>query len=184
MCSLFCSPSVPPSLSLCECGAEGAACGCTACPVCPTVHNVSGSIRCRMSSPPQLPVSTPPTSLDECFYFISLVVGLLCGSIFCQFWLFFVFKLLSFFWLCEEVQWVYLRLHLGRNCVNSSLSTWYNLPVSHVVLGFSLLGGFLIATSISSLVVVCSDFLYLHNSIVVGFTILGFYQYFLSYIIC
>ena len=39
---------------------------------------------------------------------------LMCGSIFCQFWLFFVFKLLlSFFWLCEEVQCVYLRLYLG-----------------------------------------------------------------------
>ena len=36
----------------------------------------------------------PPTSRDECFFFISLVVGLPCGSIFCQFWLFFVFKLL------------------------------------------------------------------------------------------
>ena len=36
------------------------------------------------------------------------------SSIFCQFWLFFVFKfLLSFFWLCKEVQCVYLRLHLG-----------------------------------------------------------------------
>ena len=52
--------------------------------------------RCE-SSPPWLPISTPPTGLDECFFFISLVVGLLCGSIFCQFWLVFVFKLLSFF---------------------------------------------------------------------------------------
>ena len=33
-------------------------------------------------------LSAPPTSLDECFFFISLVVGLLCGLIFCQFWLF------------------------------------------------------------------------------------------------
>ena len=32
---------------------------------------------------------------------------------FCPFWLFFVFKLLSFFWLCEEAQCVYLCLHLG-----------------------------------------------------------------------
>ena len=70
---------------------------------------------CCESSPPQLPVSSAPTSLDECFYFISLVVGLPCSLIFCQFWLFFVFKLLlSFFWLCEEVQCVYLHLHLGR----------------------------------------------------------------------
>ena len=62
-----------------------------------------------------LPVSTPPPSLDECFFFISFVVGLPYSSIFCQFWLFFVFKLLlSLFWLCEEAQCVYLCLHLGR----------------------------------------------------------------------
>ena len=66
------------------------------------------------SSPPWLPVSAPPTVLDECFFFISWVVGLPYSSIFCQFWLFFVFKLLlSFFWLCEEAQCVHLCLHLG-----------------------------------------------------------------------
>ena len=62
-----------------------------------------------------LPISTPPTGLDECFFFNSLVVVVLYTLIFCQFWLFFVFKLvLSFFWWCEEVQCVYLRLHLGQ----------------------------------------------------------------------
>ena len=45
---------------------------------------------CSESSPPWLPVWAPPTSLDECFFFISLVVGLPYSSIFCQFWLFFV----------------------------------------------------------------------------------------------
>ena len=39
----------------------------------------------RESSPPQLPVSAPPTGLNECFFFISLVVGLPYSSIFCQF---------------------------------------------------------------------------------------------------
>ena len=69
---------------------------------------------CQESSPPRLPDSAPPTGLDECLFFISLVVGLPYGWIFCQFWLFFVFKLLlSFFWLCEEAQCVYLCLHLG-----------------------------------------------------------------------
>ena len=39
-------------------------------------------------------MSAPPASLDECFSIInSLVVGLPYSSIFCQFWLFFVFKL-------------------------------------------------------------------------------------------
>ena len=63
-----------------------------------------------------LPISAPPTGLDECFFFIFLVLGLSYSSIFCQSWLFFVFKLLlSFFWLCEEAQCVYLCLHLGQN---------------------------------------------------------------------
>ena len=61
----------------------------------------------------QLPVSAPPTGLEECFFFNSLVVRLPYSSIFCQFWLFFVFKLLSFSWLCKEAQCVYLCLHLG-----------------------------------------------------------------------
>ena len=47
---------------------------------------------CRESSPPGLPVSTPPTGLDECFFFLSVFVRFPCSSIFCQFWLFFVFK--------------------------------------------------------------------------------------------
>ena len=40
----------------------------------------------------QLPVSAPPTVLDECFFFNSLVVWLAYSLIFCQFWLFFVFQ--------------------------------------------------------------------------------------------
>ena len=74
--------------------------------------------RCLESSLPRLPVSAPPTDLNECFFFISLFVRLPYSSIFCQFWGFFVFVfklLLSFFWLCEEAQCVYLCLHLGRN---------------------------------------------------------------------
>ena len=61
----------------------------------------------------QLPISAPPADLGECFFFISVVVRLPYSSIFCQFWLFSIFKLLlSFFWLCKEVQCVYLHLHL------------------------------------------------------------------------
>ena len=81
----------------------------------PPPHWVRQPPPCCKSSPPRLLISTPPTGLDECFFFISLVVGLSYSLIFCQFWLFFVFKLSSsFFWLCEEAQCVYLRLHLGR----------------------------------------------------------------------
>ena len=36
-------------------------------------------------------LSGPPTGLDECVFFNSLVVGLPYSSIFCQFWLVFVF---------------------------------------------------------------------------------------------
>ena len=35
---------------------------------------------------------TPPTSLDECFFFNSLIVRLPYSSIVCQFWLFFAVK--------------------------------------------------------------------------------------------
>ena len=132
MCSLFCSTAFPPGLSMCECGAAGSA-----------SHHVVGSACCSFAHPaPQsatsldlpaialprvlstrLPVSAPPTGLDEHFFFISLVFGLPYSLIFCQFWLFFVFKLLlSFFWLCEEAQCVYLRLHLDRK--HMSYSAW------------------------------------------------------------
>ena len=40
------------------------------------------------SSPPGLPISAPPTGLDECFFFSSLAVTCPYSSIFCQFWLF------------------------------------------------------------------------------------------------
>ena len=39
-----------------------------------------------------LPISAPPTGVDKCFFFNFLVVRLLYSSIFCQFWLLFVFK--------------------------------------------------------------------------------------------
>ena len=46
---------------------------------------------CHESSPLGLPVSAPPTSLYECFFFNSLVVGLPYSSILCQFWVLFFF---------------------------------------------------------------------------------------------
>ena len=58
---------------------------------------------CHESSPPQLPVSAPPTGFNECFFLNSSVAELPYILIFWQFRLFFVFNLLlSFFWLCEE----------------------------------------------------------------------------------
>ena len=93
----------------------------------PPPHWVHQPPPCCKFSPSQLPDSAPPTGLDECFFFISLVVGLPYSSIFCQFWLFFVFKLLSFFWLCEEAQCVYLHLHLGRKTQNDFLKNLSSL---------------------------------------------------------
>ena len=43
------------------------------------------------STPAALPISTPPTSLDECFFFNSFVVRFAYSLIFWQFWLFFLF---------------------------------------------------------------------------------------------
>ena len=77
-------------------------------------HWVRQPPACLKSSLPQLPISAPPTGLDDCFFFIFLVAGLPYSSIFCQFWLFFVFKFLLSFWLWDEAQCVYLCLHLGR----------------------------------------------------------------------
>ena len=60
----------------------------------------------------QLPISAPPTSLGECF-FNSLVIRVPCNLVFWKFWsLLFLNWLLSFFWLCEEANHVYLQLHL------------------------------------------------------------------------
>ena len=57
--------------------------------------------------------SAPPPCLDECFFFNPLVVGLHTVRFSVRSGCFFVFKLLSFFWLCKEAQCVYLCLHLG-----------------------------------------------------------------------
>ena len=49
-------------------------------------------LSCYTSSLLSLPISTPPASLNECFFFNSLSVTLHCSSIFWQLWLFFVFE--------------------------------------------------------------------------------------------
>ena len=58
--------------------------------------NVGLSVPLAATSPQvlstQLPISAPPTGLDECFFFNSLVLGLPFSLIFCQSWLVFVFK--------------------------------------------------------------------------------------------
>ena len=65
---------------------------------------------CSESPPPQLPISSRPAGPDECFFFNSLVVGLPHSSIFCQFWLFFVFKFVVVLLLVVQGGSIYLPM--------------------------------------------------------------------------
>ena len=100
-CPILCHSESGPLSFLRECGAAESASGQTACAILSNTPPVSVPPQQRESSPPRVPISTPPTGLDECLFFYLLGVGLPCHSIFCQ------------FQLWEEAQCVYLRLHLG-----------------------------------------------------------------------
>ena len=63
---------------------------------------------CYISSPPRLPISTPTTSLNECFFFNSWLVRLPYASIFCHLGWFFVFKLVVVLLLVVQGGKVYL----------------------------------------------------------------------------
>ena len=83
MPALLRSPVVPLSLSACKWGTP-------ALPAATSPGSPAAALP-RVPSSTRLPVSAPPTGLDECF-FNSLVVGLPYSLIFGEFWLFFVFK--------------------------------------------------------------------------------------------
>ena len=99
LCNLSCFPVIVPGLSAYKCGTAFSSSHCLAVPVLqppphwlgPPAATVLQLLPCCASSLPQLPISTPPASLDECFFFNSLVVGLPYSLIFWQFWLFFCF---------------------------------------------------------------------------------------------
>ena len=62
---------------LCKCGTAGSAIAGTACAICPTLRQSQSrhshvAIATRVLSTP-VPVSAPPTSLDECLFSIFLV---------------------------------------------------------------------------------------------------------------
>ena len=78
----------------------------------PVYLHVNGGPPGQPAFHPLLSISAPPTSLDECFFFIFLVVGLPYNSVFCQFG-YFLFLNVLFFWLCEEAKCIYLCLHHG-----------------------------------------------------------------------
>ena len=79
------------------------------CPPRSTICRLTGSASCLALSP-----LCPSYQSGDCFFFISLGVGLPYSLIFCQFWLFFVFKFVVLLWLFKKAQCVYLCLHLGR----------------------------------------------------------------------
>ena len=93
-------PRCSSGLSMHTCGAiesashhlVGSACCSLACPV--PQSSTSLGLPATLSRVLSTPAAhlCPSYQSDECFFFISLVVGLPYSSIFCQFWLFFVFK--------------------------------------------------------------------------------------------
>ena len=85
--------------------------------------------------PALLPVSAPPTILNEYFFFNSLVVGLPYSSIFWQFWLVNLNLLFSSFWLREEAKCVYLCLHFGWKfiCGIFFFNTTHSLDVYSII---------------------------------------------------
>ena len=100
MRGLLCSPLFVPVYLCTNVGPQGLLVVRLPAPFVPHSASLGPATATRVLSAP-VPVSTPPTGLDERLFFYLLGVGLPCRSIFYQ------------FWLCEEAQCVYLRCHLG-----------------------------------------------------------------------
>ena len=79
-------------------------------PAPPAAASPTLALQLRPCCESWLPVSAPPSGLDECFFFNSLVVGLPYSSIFWQFWLFFVFKFVVVLLLVVRGGTVYLPM--------------------------------------------------------------------------
>ena len=95
---LSCSPVVPPCLPARKCGtSRSSSCRLAAHPLHPGCPSL-----------PLLPVWMNVSSLTTWLWDFHTVQ--FSGS---SGWFLFLNLLLSFFWLCEEAQCVYLRLHLG-----------------------------------------------------------------------
>ena len=95
-------PVVPPGLSAHDCGTDHSA---RCCLPWSTSHHLAVSL-----FHPGLPVSAPPTCLDECFFFNSLVAGLPYSLTFCQFRLFFVSKFVAVLLLVVQGGKVYIPM--------------------------------------------------------------------------
>ena len=97
------SATLSPALSVYLCGnvgSQGLLVLRLPVPFVPHSTSLSPATATRVLSTP-VPISAPPTGLDEYLFFISLVSDPLAVR--------FSFQ----FWLCEEAQCVYLRHHLG-----------------------------------------------------------------------
>ena len=104
-------PSCPSQFlsTTCECGTS-----CSTCICCCCFSTATTSLHHTVSSLPLLPVSTPLTRLDECF-FKSLVVGPPYCLIFWQLWLFFGFRLVVILLMVVRgAKDVYLLLHFSQ----------------------------------------------------------------------
>ena len=100
--TLGCTVCLAPGLSACKCISRSAS--RLAC------HRFSS--RCLARSPVHPAAHLlPPTSLDDCFFFNSLVVRLPYSSTFWQFWLFFVFKSVVILLLVVQGNKIYLSAH-------------------------------------------------------------------------
>ena len=97
-------------------------------------HPPRFSSHCLVTSPlcPWLPVSAPPTGLDECFFFNSLVVRLPYSLIFQQLQSFFVFKFVVL--LVVQGGEVYLPMPPSWSEVYSCSYTMFSTSLFHCTL--------------------------------------------------
>ena len=128
----FAPPAVPPGLSTHDCGTAGSGSHyhvgsdsySLACPI-PQTSTLLGPPAAALPWVFSAPAARLRPSYGSRWLFLLYVLG--CRTsyslIFCQFWSFFVFKL-SFFWLCEDIQCVYLCLHLSRKPRSLNIQKW------------------------------------------------------------
>jgi len=82
-------------------------------------------------------------------------------------------------WVWECFLFSIIWKSLRRVSINSFLNVWSISPTrGHLVLGFSLSEGFWLLIQSPYLLLVCSDFLFLYDSDLVGCIFLGIYPFF------
>ena len=122
----MCSSLGPASLGLSELpGLPAGEYGTAWSTSCHLAHLVHQPPPCHTSSMPQLLISAPPASLDECFFFNSLIVRFPYSSIFWQFWLFSFLNWLPFFWLRRKQSVsTYITKPINYNLKIKNFNSW------------------------------------------------------------